>query len=829
MSAGVLRGIYLPTRRKVVFVDEERNARAVASFVGLAADLLQMLRGVKSDFKMSDGEAASLLADILSLVYRAPLLLPPVPHQPRGAGGPRYVFNNFDYFAVYVAARHLAREGLEVPGDVFGALDAVSPQGKSKEVLDALDLSYRILDFLRSKENYQRITELYEALLFTPADTRPGFNYTSLASHLTLTSLVLALRNPRSEELPLMRLAALFHDLGKLTNPVNHVEEGARIVRLIAERASSGGVDWAVELLEKLREKVYEHHEAGPLHDADVAVSASERLKNLVYASLTSDAGRRVRDCYDLRGRQGFDCFRERLTKEEYESLSAELYASLAERAGGEGCESPGIHAYIYYVNFPGVQSFIRNFPKLRDMSTASFLVDFTVSTLPFALIDQLLHSKAGARLPAEALLVGYGGHSFIAAPAILEPEEVEEAVRAVSGLEVRLEVSHAPFLLQAGVALALPSYRCVWEHISSGRLRRYYIESFEERAYSYGKHRLCDRCGRKPALPDPTEEGEYLCELCRRVYEVSKSRGLLARVMQRYFVGDRAVDVLEGMELEEFLEKAMYYIAGMDGEEKRYLAVFTFDGNNAGRIFGSSVTFSEYLDKSYLADYAIKKAYREALENLLARGERYVKSVLAGTVYLGGDEGLLLLPSAVAVDFASDFLSGASAVCGFTYKSGMVVVDPTHPVQFAVEASHLLAEKAKADGNTLGVVVSSNLVDARSLESLLGELEGYIRVKNLIDDHVKFVREAAGDKDAASRMLRALEKALRLEPRNQLEFVLYLMKEHANSNDERVKVLLHRIIREAAGTVGERGMRVIPVYDYYFMLKTYKVGGGID
>ncbi|QOJ78811.1 hypothetical protein IG193_08695 [Infirmifilum lucidum] len=845
MSRGIVRGIYLPTRREVVFVNEAGNVEAVEAFVKLVAGLLKMLDLVKKDFGLGDEEALSLLADVLSLLYRAPLLLPPVPYQPKEAGKTGYVFNNFDYFVVYAVARHLVKGCLDVgeacrAGFVFDVLRVLDGEVGGKELSHALELSRNILNFLRSAENYEKVVKLYEALLFTPADTRPGYNYTSLASHLTLTSLVLALKNLHSKDLPLMRLVALFHDIGKLTNPVDHVNEGARIVDRIMDEimkdktgAALGAESWVVEALLQLRKQVYEHHRYESLiHEADVIASASDRMRKAVSELLEeTDTGRKVKECYELPGRRGFECFMERLSEDEYKALSSWLYERLL--AGAKDTHEPvSVHAYVYYVDFPGIQSFIRNFPKLRDMSAASFLVDFSVSTLPFILIDQMLCRKSGARLPVEALLAGYGGHAFIVAPSLLGPEDVKREVGCISGLEVRLDVSHAPFLVQTGDGFVIPRYKHVWERISRDRLKRYYVEEFEERVYSYGKHRPCDRCGRRPALPDPTEEGEYLCELCGRVHEVSKVRGLVARAMQGYFVGGQAVDVLEGMSLDDFLKRAMQYIAGMDGEEeeKKYLAVFTFDGNNAGAIFGSSLTFSEYLDKSYLADYAVKKAYRGALESLLKQNPRYVryvKSVLAGTVYLGGDEGLLLLPSAAAIDFAAEFLSGASRTCGFTYKSGMVVVDPTHPVQFAVEAARVLEEKAKAGGNTVGVVVSSNLVDARSLESLLGELAGYIRVKNSLDSHVDFVRKAVGEGDAASRMLRALEKALRLEPRDQLEFVLYLMREYANSQDERVKDLLHRIVSEAT-PVGERGERVIPVYDYYFMLKTYRVGGRI-
>jgi len=882
-----MRGKLLLPDFKVKKVDENNLPKLKADLVRALTALANYSCDLAGN---NETKATNLYSDLISIIYKLPTVLSYAPAFSSGSSSNTGLPTPFEYFFTYIIVRHL---DVNIDySNIEGLLKSLDSQKREK-----IDEVIRFASTLG---------DLYERLLYTPADTRPGFNFTSLVSHLQLTSILVWLLQPSSLDLNYLRIAALLHDLGKLFNPTNHVTASVEILDQVIEE--SGCLKNTLSRVRDLIEKHHSNEYIGIVEKADRLASATDRLSDIVNKVLESEDVAGINKCnnvcYSLsaKTKECMECL-EKLGEQSYERASQILYKSILESLGLEieqldevieGWKSTSSKkvevtkreavgeslGYLVYIDFPGVQRFITSFPKLRDMNFASFLVDFITSVYSFIVLDQAYYerTKHKSRIPAEAMLSGYGGHSYIVVRRDVvenesEPEKKKEEVKRLlmnsspEYLDIRLDVKVVDLAYENYVK----DYKTIRDDIASMSYERYLVD-YKEKVYSLGLHKVCDNCGIRPAVKrlEKNGEEEYLCEVCSLVRELSSNRGFMAKLNSTYLIEGESVSPRDDIDIKvdkkepvALGEVAMEIIAGYKTlNDTKYVALVKADGNDGGKIFGNTATFSEYIDKSFRLDYGVKKSFYNTLAELL-RAEKEVNNnfkdltsrTLVGVLYLGGDDIMLMMPSVIAVPFAVKMFKEIKSETGFTFKVGVISVKPDHPVQFAYKAVNELMESSKLSGKSSlsCLVFSSTLATDGVVESELkkyrGEKDTYLVVSNDIES-VEGLLKTAGlndfdnlvsiyknnEKNKVRELIRPLEDLTNYADTHKFyDTLAYILRSRAKSNagaksdkrkayeSELISYLLKNSFKDS-DKEKEKKIRM-PLYDYFFILKSIRVG----
>ncbi|BFH74741.1 HD domain-containing protein [Sulfurisphaera javensis] len=851
-----MRGKLLIPEGKVKFVDEN----SVKNLKDKVVQLLTVFAELSCEICKYKG--IDVYADLLSFIFKAPMLLSHAP-----AIGGKYLSTAYEYFFTYVVTRHCEDYS-------FKQID---------ELMEKLEENRKSLS--RITQYISSLRDIYEALLYTPADTRPGFNITSLASHLELTSIVLWLSQPYSVDLNYLRVSALLHDIGKLFDPTEHVKQSAEILDEVLKNLPDDNC--VKEDLKNVKRLVEQHHFDNILADADRLASATDRLSNLVFQGLDK-YNPSVKECYKMTAKDGIKCLEEKLGKDGYEKLSILLFKYLLSvlvppsdtppydifkvEKTNVSLQKPTLGkplGYLVYTDFPGIQKFISSFPQLRDMAFASLLVDFLTTVATFIVLDQKFYKKTGnkSRLPAEALLSGYGGHSYIVVRSELSPNDIKDAVK---DLGKEFDISLKSYVVEFVYENYIKNFKEVSEEIMK-QTRERYIVDLNEKVYSLGLHRVCTSCGIRPASHIDVED--ELCDRCYKVRQLSKSRAFISRANTTYLVGQIDITPLDFMKKAKLYENETYYamefIAGYRNlEDTTYVAFIKADGNYGGEIFKYSITFSDYIDRSFRLDYGVKKAFYDTIVELANQGNNLNKlenpyydlasRILAGVLYIGGDDILMLAPAVIALPFAVKMFKRAEENTGFTFKVGVLVTKPDHPVQFAIRAVDELMEEAKIDAKALKtnplssiscLTFESSLATDGAIRRIIDEEKNFLLVKNKLQDveeilkitgYIDFsfpvslynnkndgkkktreilhyidyiVQYALQENEFLSTLAYILRYRFRVEDPKEKEFLTFLLRKYGENDS----------LSSASAYYKDR----LPLLDYFFMLKTFRLGVG--
>jgi len=664
--------------------DEDRKAFVDA--LRKLRSLLEKVSKLASELKASEAERLNLLTDAIAVFFKAPLTqeITPIAPTPLKAHALSLLAPKLRKALwsedLYEFARRLASLGSE-------------ELGFAKELFE--------------RETADLVLRLWIAL---PADTRPGYNTSSLIAHLLMTSAIAwALGREKGEveggEEARTRLAALLHDLGKVVDPEKHYEASEGLAKDLLK----GLLD--EETLREVVTAIRKHHlEAGPafLKEADRLASAADRLEKLVRDEKTIGGKlAKIRGLIgDVKDEWAFwravHERRDELIKaglaraDPLKELTEEFLANVGKVAKELELKEPPepvSELSLVLVDVTSIQDFVLKSQEVRVVAAASHLIELAVHS---HFIEYLRSS--GLRLPPEAIVYAGGGNILMLLPRRMAVTVEELAKRYGEKSGLKLAVASAPFC-ESYVAASTSLTNKLFAKKHEVELS----DSLDPLASS-GQDlcRMCYDDWAQVTLETP-EGPRSVCKTCEGLYTVggdihfgSKWRATVEVAGDSFSAEDafRAgwreasrwiVEVIAGHDIEELRERVGRY---------RDYAVMKFDGNAIGSFMSEAISFTDAIERSFRIDVALKRAYFKALEALYegVRGvagreeaRKEVARVVLGTIYMGGDDGFILAPSWASVLLAHFIAEEFSRQLGL--ERGLRVAVAAGPAKMSVWA----------------------------------------------------------------------------------------------------------------------------------------------
>lgn len=699
------------------------SAKDVERFEKALKELREVLVSVGS-FSAGLGECERLrrLADAVAIFYKAPLVqeVSPVAPTPTKA----YILTLLLGDTTVLGEEELDR----VVKDPF----------EFSRVIAGRDFGKLVGSLPVAKLLSRDIGELvYSMWIAFPADTRPGYNTSSLIAHLLLTSAVAWALNYGVDacEEGTIRLAALLHDIGKASDPERHVEESLRI----ADYLLSGVVP--PDRLDEVKKLIKTHHEVdSPLKSADEVASEADRLNNLVrevlgprLEALEKLIGKR-RDSWDfwknLYSRR--EELRERdlvLTEDPVRELSETFLREVTRRKVREVSAKELPELKVVLVDIASIQDFVYRAQELKAVAAASSIVDLITQ----AHILIYLRSQ-GFRVPPEAVVYSGGGNILMIVPG----KEVQRVLDYLEDYSKNLQVLGSPLSINYSVANFSSNYQHLSRTLGEGlalrkvsvRLRHDIKEIVGDRDT---RAELCRLCYSDLAVEHvETPEGRVpVCRLCNRLYELGVEIHFSSKWSSEISLAGDSFSAREAFERDwkEVSKWIMEIVSGHDPEELpnpprlRDYSVVKFDGNLIGSFMLDSISFTDAVERSFRIDLATKRAYFRALEALYealknVKGKvvarREVARVFLGTAYMGGDDGLLIVPSWVSIPLAQLLAEEFARELGLA-RGLVVAVTGGHArmnLWLLIDCASELMERAKGVARTAGSAVVFDLYE---------------------------------------------------------------------------------------------------------------------
>ena len=547
------------------------------------------------------------------------------------------------------------------------------------------------------------------SILDFPADTRPGSNTSSLILHmLTVSAVAISIYmyrngNVNDADIQVLRLISLFHDVGKIKDWYYHKSESANFLDEIFEKCIKNNTE-VREIINRARNAIKEEKEEQKdelykiFKEADRIASSLDRIPSVILTLLSEDKQQIIKN--KLKGREFDEVFSkwefwEQFTEEEIRELTEDFCknASNIERIS-ELLESEDDiltnEIVIARLDFKSIQSFIRS-NYLKVMNGASRLVDLTIFTiLPFILCYRL-------GLYPENILYNGGGNITIVIPA----NKGEDIRRFIDSNNAIYPIRYIRYIDSYLYHLFINTNREINTKLSYEKLIR---DTEGEKKIDHNLYELCKSCGNNAILKTSQyydEEEKDMCDHCRAKYRVGKN----------YHFGYK-IDMLQlvnNNDKNELLMNILEYIAGHSIEEiktgiKKYkeIALIKFDGNLMGQLMASSISLTDAFERSIRIDQSIKYAFISFLNKLHDNKlEEYAKRIIMGLQYIGGDDGLMIVPSIISIPFVLYIINEYYLNMGkrSTLSVGIVIAKPKHPIQSLKEGvEYLLDEIAKKD-----------------------------------------------------------------------------------------------------------------------------------
>jgi len=726
-----------PTFVKVQTVEELKNAWE--RFISLLRDVVTELNKLLGD--VDEKKKIRVFADIITLLFKTPMIIPPSIEDAKPliespgymlilgiinrARGIPFKINLYKYDREEIQDRTLA---------LFNKLIELNRKMTEKE----LPSIARIRD--------RDVMELVRKIFFdTPADPRPLLNTSSLVVHLLTTSALawsLASNDGNTEEADMIRLAALFHDIGKPIDWKRYAEKSAEIFKSVFENVLSE------ETLNRIVEIILNHHEQKPtkvaayITQADKIISGIDELSQnieLLMEKLPDIPDNIKQIIIDwIKGIKEWEAFEDLLRELGSIEKIADLYSKLIEKfveimskgelieKGSKDTESEEITGVsLVKIDTREIQNFIFSGSRIPEISGGSLLVDLLVMyDIPMAIAEK--------EVPMECILYSAGGNLTLLIPERVY-SKVAEAIKEVFDSSV----IYKPLgYVMERTTLKVDIKKSFVELEQKINAKKYLIgtrnrTSLDLPPIAY----VCDSCKEYPAVDVDVvgEDEDRLCIYClakrqfgrlftfrSKLLSLEKNESLWKNILRLYimeYIAGHSIEELEKGEIEEYLD----------------LAVIKSDGNLMGYYMGIASSLADLVERSYRIDLAMKKAYtvasdiiKKELETVLGNSmdaREWIERVYLGTIFMGGDDIFIILPAYISLPFALIVMETFHKELGYhqklspTLSLGIIAGKPKAPIWSLIETAMSLLNTAKdrgrkfGSGGALAFLVSKSLV----------------------------------------------------------------------------------------------------------------------
>jgi len=595
--------------------------------------------------------------------------------------------------------------------------------------------------------------EIMDAIIKMPADTRIGLNTSSLIIHLLTTSGISSAiyiskrKNVSIKELAILRLLSMFHDIGKIIEWKAHEKRSASILREIFDSKITEERSEAWEIIEKvaniLEGKIKENIYYEIFKEADKIASGVDRIKELVPIVLSkekkdmlekkivaylSKLGISMKGNLEDDYKQVFDdwnFWNEFLTLEERIKLTEDFCKNVSRMSSNDEIYETMIsekekleEVLVVKFDFAGIQHYIKS-NDLRSLMGGSRIVDIIV----YASIPDLLMNLG---IPYECVLI-FGGGNLTALIPSNKIDEVREELSKLDIPGVKINIGASPLY---------NSYIAVNREIEKDIFNTKILNNIKPKHnITLDIYKKCEFCGKENA--EESKDKESLCKKCQYKYEIGEKEYFRYRI-NSFFDWKIKNDYLP---LKNKKTDILFFIAGhtikeaakiLPIEEYKNLAIIRFDGNIIGQFMASAISITDIFERSVRIDRAVKDAINRFYNILKEISEEDALRVVLGTLYIGGDDGLLIVPSWLSIPLSLYLLNHYYYSLGgkSTLSLSIVGAKPKHPLIPLYEcAGHLLDRYAKDNG---GRKLCYEICHSKSLDHVQNNFRGAIAFYNI-------------------------------------------------------------------------------------------------
>jgi len=692
----VVRGYIIPIRKENDFlyseiIDEEEAKRTFDGFkkiVSLVAE--DFLNGKK----ISSADDFNKVLNALILYLRSMFYLDPVPGVIGSAISSAYVYYK------------------------FATLHKVSKPYALKNIRDIYEkINKNRNSFVKDKLYNGQLRESIFRLLRFPADTRPASNTSSLLIHSLVTSAIAAslyLEKKSKDsslaikELAILRLASLFHDIGKVVDWTNHKKISSEFVQEIFGYHVEG--EEAKEILESAKKLIKESEDSTSFlyeifKEADIIASNVDRIKYLLLKVITqksdlrSDLEKKMKE-YSNSYEKNFNDLFEKLFDDwqfwnkyisiDYIKKLTEEFCKIVSKISNDNptfLELNGESSYnklsekihIARLDIRQIQSYVKN-NDLKAMIGGSRIIDIvTYLSSTFFLTEEL-------KFPPELILYSGGGNITLLIPNSKRDEVVEKVKEFFEEGKIKIIIGFSPLFSEFSII-----NRNIDNDLSIIKMTESSFGMVNQNIFQ-----VCRYCGREYAQYKIVDA--LICETCNLKSKIGEELHFKEKCEQLKIdfnkLSKRIIEYISGHTLEE--------IESEEIENYYNIALVRFDANLASQIMASCISITDAFERSIRIDYSVKKAFLDFL-NIVSSidkevGTEYYNRLVLGTVYIGGDDGCLLVPSVMAVPLALFLLNEYYLNMGgkSTLSIGIAVGKPKHPVSLLYSSAGWLLDKAK-------------------------------------------------------------------------------------------------------------------------------------
>jgi hypothetical protein len=688
----IIRGYILPKRgldNSPVYIESFDDETGKKMFEELA----DLIKGALDSFtdngknKICTVEDLSLFLDSLVSYFKSLAFIDPIPIE---AISTQLLPTSQQSLYLYLSKRELLKK--------FG----VKPY--ERKGLDKLDELLKYAGDVAKLYSEEKRERFYDVLRF-PADTRPGCNTSSLLIHsLTASALSSAYyieSNGIDENLLIVRFAALFHDIGKFLNWKEHEALSVEKVRSLFEAYVDGHARKVILDAEDLiidRKHILRSF----LDYGDTKSSSLDRIAELFYKVIRNtpiygDLEKCLKE-YAIGSEIDFNrAFNDWNFWINYvkEDLVKKLTEEFCKRAseihkGNVVFDEKSVEVEVdeniafIRIDIRRIQQFIK-VNNIWAMNGASRLIDMILYTgIPSFIVDEL-------KLPLESVLYFGGGNVTIVVPKSFV-NKIKELINHFNNEFFKGSSSKLVF----GLSPFYSNFRLINSTIDND-LAAKKIGYAEPQHVNPNIYEKCELCGKDYALLRLNKREERVCNTCKDKHEFGEIWHF--RVRAKFL----------GLNWDELSKYVVEYVSGHSrhgpepGEEYLSLSMIKFDGILIGQIMSSSISLTDACERSFRIDLSVKKGIRSFMKQLLDLNEKEdFNRMVLGLMYVGGDDGVMLMPSRLSIPFALHLMNEyyLNMGCKNALSLGLIAAKPKHPLSHLYEACDSLLDIAKGARN---------------------------------------------------------------------------------------------------------------------------------